>query len=116
MTAYDDNRVEGGKIDAAAAQHRDVVDTEEVGRCDEDARAAPGADVGRLDALEPRVDRHKGCTRFEDAEGRDNPLRTVEAPDRHPVAALDPAGDESCRELAGRLLQLRVSERRRLVD
>ena len=64
---------------------------------------APAArqDVGRLGALEPRVHRDEDRAGREDAEDGHHPLGAVEAPDRHPVAGLDPGCDQRGAEAVG---------------
>ena len=53
---------------------------------------------------------HQDGAGREQAERRHHPLGAVAAPDRHPVAGLDPGRDQRGAELPGRLGQLRVGK------
>ena len=99
-----------GQRGAGVLEHGDIVGPQEVGHGDEDAGTAAGEDDGRLGALEARVDGHQDGAGGEQAERRHRPFGTVAAPDGHPVARLDPDGDERGTELPGRLGQLGVGE------
>src|SRR5690606_7956586 len=76
------------------AQHPDVGRVEETLDRQQYARAALAEDVGRLLALEPGVERYDhAADRLEPDEPGD-PLVDVGRPDGHPVAGLDPEGEE----------------------
>ena len=106
----DHDHVEIGEVDSGVAEHRRAVDTEEVGRRDEDANAGPSQDVGRFRTLEPGVDRDEHRPDPEGAERRDDPPGTVRCPDRQPIARGDAGGDEGCSEPAGGGVQFGVGQ------
>ena len=112
----DHDGLQVGKLGADVVEHRDVVRAEEVRDGDQHAGAAPGEDVGRLDAFEPGVDRHEDGTGLEDPEHGHDPLGAVEGPDRHPVARLDAGGHERRAEGPSLLGELGVGQPGRAVD
>ena len=90
-----------GRATPVRLEHRHVVGAQEVGDRHEHPGPAPGEDVRRLGALEPRVHRDQDRAGREQAERRHDPLGAVAAPDRHPVAGLDACPDQRGAERPG---------------
>ncbi len=101
-----------GSGDSRALEHGHVVGAQEVGDGDEDASPAARQDLRRLGTLEPRVHRDEDRACREQAQRRHDPLDAVAAPDRHPIAGLEPGHHERGAEPPGCHRELGVRERR----
>ena len=76
-------------------QHGRVVGAQEAAHGDERRHAGVADDVGRLAALEARVQRHEHGTGPQEAERGQHPLGAVGRPDGHPVPRPDAGRDEA---------------------
>ena len=79
-------------------QHGGVVGPQEAAHRDEGRRTGVAHDVGRLAALEARVERHQYGTGPQEAERTEHPLGAVGRPDGDPVTHAHARGHEAAGE------------------
>ena len=99
-----------------SGQHGGVVGPQEAPHGDERRHTGVAHDIGRLAALEARVERHQHGTGPQEAERAEHPLGAVGRPDGHPVARAHARGHEAAGVTVHLGRQSRVGEAHLAVD